>query len=266
MSYIWDLKNETSCYKHTKIKLHTCPFSTQIIYMTCLKLHICWPVFLWWYQGRRDVTLGIPQSRPLGWKWRCVGVERPSAGKLVSNLALESALPTKVNFTQKHAEFTQKEWAAFGIAHLHFDDYIMLEINDVAHYFYAAAGRFKQWACEWEASEEYKQMTLRTSQTAPQWLQKGGSAHDGLHSRNLANWNGQAQYVCMWNKSALIWRYLLCTRLHAWWKACVGSSAKSSGSSASSYVVSHSTRSISQAILTSTTCCRQWSLSKSEKE
>jgi len=59
----------------------------------------------------------------------------------VSNLALESALPTKVNFTQK-------EWAAFGIAHLHFDDYIMLEINDVAHYFYAAAGRFKQWACE----------------------------------------------------------------------------------------------------------------------
>jgi len=30
---------------------------------------------------------------------------------VVSNPALESALPTKVNFTQK-------EWAAFGIAHL----------------------------------------------------------------------------------------------------------------------------------------------------
>ena len=57
-----------------------------------------------------DVTLGIPQSRPLGRKWRCVGVERPSAGEVVSNPALESALPTKVNFTQK-------EWAAFGIAH-----------------------------------------------------------------------------------------------------------------------------------------------------
>jgi hypothetical protein len=55
-----------------------------------------------------DVTLGIPQSRPLGRKWRCVGVERPSAGEVVSNPALESALPTKVNFTQK-------EWAAFGI-------------------------------------------------------------------------------------------------------------------------------------------------------
>ena len=72
-----------------------------------------------------DVPLGIPHSRPLSWKWRCVGVERPSAGKMVTNSALESALPTKVNFTQK-------EWAAFGIAHLNFDDYIMSKINDVA--------------------------------------------------------------------------------------------------------------------------------------
>ena len=48
------------------------------------------------------------------------GVERPSAGEVVSNPALESALPTRVNFTQK-------EWAAFGIAHLQFDDYIMAD-------------------------------------------------------------------------------------------------------------------------------------------
>jgi len=52
----------------------------------------------------------------------------------VSNPALENALPTKVNFTQK-------EWAAFGIAHLQFDDYIMSNINDVAHYFQPAASK-----------------------------------------------------------------------------------------------------------------------------
>ena len=108
-----------------------------------------------------DVTLGIPHSRLLGRKWRCVGVERPSAGKL-KNPALESTLPTNENFTQK-------EWAAFGIAHLHFDDYIMSKIHDVAQYFQPAASKFDQWACE-KALEEYKQITLRTFQTASQWL------------------------------------------------------------------------------------------------
>jgi len=82
----------------------------------------------------------------------------------VTNPALESALPTKVNY------LTQKEWAAFGIAHLHFDHYIMSKINDVVHYFQPAASKFDQWACKSEASEEYKQMTLRTFQTTPQWL------------------------------------------------------------------------------------------------
>jgi len=110
-----------------------------------------------------NVTLGIPHSRLLGRKWRCVGVERPSAGKSVTNPALESALPTQVNFTQK-------EWAAFGIAHLHCNDYIMSKINEVVYYFQAAASKFDQWANKSEASEEYKQMTLRTLQTAPQWL------------------------------------------------------------------------------------------------
>jgi hypothetical protein len=81
----------------------------------------------------------MPHSRLLGRKWRCVGVERPSAGKSVTNPALESTLPTKVNFTQK-------EWAAFGIAHLRFDDYIMSKINDVAHYFQPAASKFDLWA------------------------------------------------------------------------------------------------------------------------
>jgi len=94
-----------------------------------------------------------------------VGVQRPSAGKLVSNTALESALPTKVNFTQK-------EWAAVGIAHLHFDDYIVSEINDVAHYFQPAHSNFEKWACRSVASEEYKQMTLWMFQTAPHWLSK----------------------------------------------------------------------------------------------
>jgi len=97
------------------------------------------------------VTLGILQFRPLGWKWRCIGVERPSSGGLESNPALESALATKVNFTEK-------EWAAFGITRLHFDDYIMSKINDVTHYFQPAASKFEQWACESEVSEEYKQM------------------------------------------------------------------------------------------------------------
>jgi len=81
----------------------------------------------------------------------------------VTNPALESALPTQVNFTQK-------EWAAFGIAHLHCDEYIMSKINDVVHYFQPAASKCDQWAYKSEASEEYKQMTLRTFQMASQWL------------------------------------------------------------------------------------------------
>ena len=114
------------------------------------------------YQDGRKVR---HSTVPLGWKWRCVGVEQPSAGKLMSNpvAALESALLIEVNFTQK-------EWAAFGIAHLHFDDYITSKINDVAHYFQRAASKFEQWACESEASEKYERMTLRTFYTAPQWL------------------------------------------------------------------------------------------------
>jgi len=102
-----------------------------------------------------DVTLGIPHSHLLGRKWRCVGVERPSAGKSVKNPALESALPTQV-------DFMQKEWAAFRIAHLHCDDYFMSKINDVVHYFQPAASKFDQWAYKSEASEEHKQMTLGT--------------------------------------------------------------------------------------------------------
>jgi len=130
-----------------------------------------------------DVPLGILQSCLLGRKWRCVGVERPLAGKLVSNPALESALPTKVNFTQK-------EWTVFGIAHLHFEDYIMSKINDVVHYFQSAASKFEQWACQSKASEEYKQMTLRMFQKLSE---RRISTHcDGCHSRNLANWNGKA--------------------------------------------------------------------------
>ena len=80
----------------------------------------------------------------------------------MSNPALESTLPAKVIFTQ--------EWAAFGIAHLHFHNYIMSKINDVAHYFQPAASKFEEWACKSETSEEYEQMTLRTFQKGPQWL------------------------------------------------------------------------------------------------
>jgi len=112
-----------------------------------------------------DIILGIPHSRLRCRKWECVGVKRPSGGKSVTNPALESALPTQVNFTQN-------EWAAFGIAHLHRDDYIMSKINDVVHYFQPTASKFDQWAYKSEASEEYKQMTFRTFQTATQWLSK----------------------------------------------------------------------------------------------
>jgi len=79
----------------------------------------------------------------------------------VTNPALESALPTQVNITQK-------EWAAFVIVHLHCDDYIMSKINDVVHYFKLPASKFDQWAYKSEVSEEYRQMTLRTFQTALQ--------------------------------------------------------------------------------------------------
>ena len=101
---------------------------------------------------------------------------------MVSNPALESALPTKVNFTQK-----ELEWAAFGIAHLQFDDYMMSKINFVAHYLQPAASKFEQWACKSEASEEYKQVTLRTFQTAPQWLSEGRnwSARNWIEIRNF---------------------------------------------------------------------------------
>jgi len=46
----------------------------------------------------------------------------------------------------------------------------MSKINDVVYYFHPAASKFDQWACKSEATEEYKQMTLRTFQMAPQWL------------------------------------------------------------------------------------------------
>ena len=52
---------------------------------------------------KADITLGIPQSYPIDWKWQCVGLERPLAGKSVSNPALESNLPTKVNFHSERA-------------------------------------------------------------------------------------------------------------------------------------------------------------------
>jgi len=108
---------------------------------------------------------------------------------LLSNPVLETTLPTNVNFTQK-------EQAAFGIAHLHFDDYIMSQINDVAHYFRPAASKFELWACQSEASKKYKQTILAGRFKQPRsGCQKGESARDGRHSRNLANWNGKAQSV-----------------------------------------------------------------------
>jgi len=36
----------------------------------------------------------------------------------------------------------------------------MSKINDVVNYFHPAASKFEQWACESEASEDYRQMTL----------------------------------------------------------------------------------------------------------
>jgi len=40
----------------------------------------------------------------------------------------------------------------------------------VVHYFQPGASKFDQWAYKSEASGEYKLMTLRTFQTAPQWF------------------------------------------------------------------------------------------------
>ena len=50
-----------------------------------------------------DVTLGTPHSRLLGQKWRCISVEQPSAGKSVTNPALESAL-VRTDLTGKLSE------------------------------------------------------------------------------------------------------------------------------------------------------------------
>ena len=135
-----------------------------------------------------DVTLGIPYSRLLGRKCRCVGVERPSAGKSVTIPALESALPTQVNFMQK-------EWAAFSIAHLHCDDYIMSKINDVVHYFQLAASKFDQWPINQKRRKNTNRRLSGCFKRPCSGRQKGGSACDGRHSRNLANWNGKARSV-----------------------------------------------------------------------
>jgi len=73
----------------------------------------------------------------------------------VSNPALEGTLPTEVNSTQE-------ELAIFNIAYLHFADCIMSKINDISYYFRPAAGKFEHWAYKSEASEEQKQMTVKS--------------------------------------------------------------------------------------------------------
>jgi len=77
------------------------------------------------YQWRLDVMhfSVLPTWLEMAMHW-CRTVF--SKSKLVSNPELESAPTTKLNLTQK-------KWAAFVIAHLHFDDYITSKINDVAH-------------------------------------------------------------------------------------------------------------------------------------
>jgi len=56
----------------------------------------------------------------------------------------------------------------------------MLKINDIAYYFQPAASKFDQWACELEASEEYKQMTLGHFKRSHSSCQEGVSARDAF--------------------------------------------------------------------------------------
>jgi len=76
------------------------------------------------------VRLGsaAPTATSLGSKWRCAGIIEPTVGKLLTNAALADDLCTKL-------EFTQEEWADFGIVDLNIDDYIKSELDCVSSYF-----------------------------------------------------------------------------------------------------------------------------------
>jgi len=70
----------------------------------------------------------------------------------------------------------------------------MSKSNEVAHYFQPAASKFEQWACKPQVSEEYKQMTLRMFQTAPQWL---------LERRTSARWTPLSESSKLEQKSSI---------------------------------------------------------------
>ena len=64
----------------------------------------------------RNLATPLP-SAPSGFKWRCIGAVEPTKGQSLSNPELANALATK-------AEFSEGEWATFGISDLRIDDYI----------------------------------------------------------------------------------------------------------------------------------------------
>jgi len=69
-----------------------------------------------------------PTATSIGLKWRCAGIIEPTVGRLLTNAALADDLCTKL-------EFTQEEWADFGIVDLNIDDYIKSELDCVSSYF-----------------------------------------------------------------------------------------------------------------------------------
>jgi len=83
---------------------------------------------------------GCCASVALGLKWQCAGIIEPTVGRQLMNAALASDLRTKL-------EFTQEEWAVFGIADLRSDDYIKSELESFSSYFKPVAVGFGVCVC-----------------------------------------------------------------------------------------------------------------------
>jgi len=54
----------------------------------------------------------------LGLKWHCTGADKPSEGRLLTNLDLSNALQNK-------SEFEQEELTSFGVVGVQIDDFVM---------------------------------------------------------------------------------------------------------------------------------------------
>jgi len=114
-------------------------------------------------EGLSSLDLSGEDLPVLGLKWQCAGIVEPITGRLLENEALANALSAKL-------EFTPQEWATFGMADLHIDDYVKSEMDCVSSYFKVVPAP-QQVATEHKTQKEKK--TLRQMQPfmeLPNWV------------------------------------------------------------------------------------------------